>query len=75
MKIIHGSVYTPDFRFEKKSVSVRNGRFLGFSDEKSENSPEMDCVSGRSAADKNMEEEIIDASGCYVCPSGWKDTE
>ena len=68
MKIIHGSVYTPEFRFEKKHVIVRNGRFLGFSDEESENRPEMDCVSGRSAADKNMEEEIIDASGCYVIP-------
>ena len=68
MKIIHGSVYTPDFRFEKKSIIVGNGRFLGLSDEERENSLEADCVSKPSAEDKNNDEEMIDASGCYVVP-------
>lgn len=59
MKIINGSVYTPEFRFEKKNIYAGDGRFLGISD----------------AADNSAggimdidEETIVDASGCYVIP-------
>ena len=78
MKIIHGSVYTPEFSFEKKRITIRNGRFQGLSDEERENSPEAEgalkspaeagCVSKPPAEEMNNGEEIVDAAGCYVVP-------
>ena len=60
MKIINGNVYTPRFRFEKRGISVRGGRFAGLSaDPPARQLPDEDAGCG---------EAVVDAAGCYVIP-------
>jgi N-acetylglucosamine-6-phosphate deacetylase len=56
MKIINGSVFTPEFRFEEKSVLIRNGRFMRMDPDLPD--PE----------DSVEAEAVVDASGCFVIP-------
>ena len=68
MKIIHGSVYTPAFRFEKKNITIRNGRFQGLFEEERESSPGTEGALKSPAEERSNGEEIVDAAGCYVVP-------
>lgn len=58
VKIVHGSVYGPNYKFEDRTIVIKNGLFI---EEKlsaaqgSPSEPKDDC-------------EIIDASGCWVIP-------
>ena len=60
MRIINGKVYTPQFRFEKKNIAVRNGRFLDLSEDRDES-----IMPGGEAGHKETD---VDASGCCVIP-------
>ena len=64
MKIVNGRVYTPQFCFEKKTVSIRDGRFSDISVQ------ELPAGQEKSGAQElpDGEEAVLDASGCYVIP-------
>ena len=75
MKIINGSVYTPEFQFEKKNIVIREGRILQVLDAPVQSVPAFcaDSSAGQAGSAQagpagEKEERTVDASGCYVIP-------